>query len=220
MINHLLDSDHPIGQFLSHILDLFILSLLWLLMTLTIVGFGPATAALYHSVVKAVRKDRDSAVRSFYYSLRENWKPSMIAGLICSVFIVSALMIDVPALLLPFTPQGGSCGIWTILAGSKLILLGGLILYTFPILSRFTIPVPGALIRAMGFFFRRPLHSVGLSVLLLVSVWLSIRLPLLIVILPALDTLIISFGIESALLELIPADFRSSHPNEDLWYLE
>ena len=212
--------DHPVGQFLCRILDLFILSLLWVLFSVTIVGFGPATTAVYYSVVKSVRKERDSAARCFFHSLRENWKPSLIAGLIFAALGASVLVIDLPTLLLPFTSESASIGVWTILAGVKLIILEALMMYTFPILSRFAISLPGAFIRAMSFLFRRPVRSIALSVLLLIFIWICLRFPPMIVILPGSFALLSSFFMESLLTEMLPADFQAAHSDDDLWYLD
>ncbi len=212
--------DHPVGQVLSHVLDLFILSILWFILSMTVAGCGPASTALYYSVMKSVRKGQDSVTHSFFHAIRENWKPALIIGLICAVFCLSVCLIDLPNILAMLTQSAQFSPFWSTLSIIKLLLLTGLMVYVFPILSRFQISVPGAVIKSLGFLFLHPLRSAAAVGLLLVSVYLGLTLPMLLLILPALTALVFSFLLEPVLKEMLPEDFRETHSEENLWYLE
>ena len=52
MFRSLFDSESPLSRLLGRLLDIVVLSVLWLVCSLPIVTIGPASAALYYSCAK------------------------------------------------------------------------------------------------------------------------------------------------------------------------
>ena len=71
-----------IWVWLSTLVDICGLSILWTFLCLPIVTIGPATAALYYTVVKCVRGRESGAFGYYFRSFRQNFKVGLLAGLI------------------------------------------------------------------------------------------------------------------------------------------
>ena len=66
MLKTILDYDNPVMSFISRLIDLFTLSLLWLLCSLPIITIGAANCSLYYAVIKSVRHQRSYPVKEFF----------------------------------------------------------------------------------------------------------------------------------------------------------
>ena len=71
-----------IWAWLSTLVDICGLSILWICLCLPIVTAGPATAALYYTVVKCVRPRESGAFGYYFRSFRQNFKTGLLTGLI------------------------------------------------------------------------------------------------------------------------------------------
>ena len=121
-----------IWAWLSTLVDICGLSILWTFLCLPAVTIGPATAALYYTVVKCVRRRESGAFGYYFRSFRQNFKVGLLAGLI---------VIPLALLLL-----GGHFIVrWygTRLGGGALILPAGVLCWLFPLLGRFDYSVAG-----------------------------------------------------------------------------
>ena len=65
MLQKFFNPDHPINRFFSKIFCILYLNILWLLCSLPIVTIGPATTALYYTMLKVVSGD-DSSTTSYF----------------------------------------------------------------------------------------------------------------------------------------------------------
>lgn len=68
---------------LSKGVDLVGLSLLWLLLCIPVVTIGPATAALYYTVVKVFRYRKEEAFKTYLKAFRENLRQGISVTLVC-----------------------------------------------------------------------------------------------------------------------------------------
>ena len=71
-----------IWVWLSTLVDVVGLSVLWIFLCLPVVTVGPATAALYYTVVKCVRGRESGAFGDYLRSFRANLKVGLRATLI------------------------------------------------------------------------------------------------------------------------------------------
>ena len=78
----LFNPEKGIWVWLSTLVDICGLSILWTFLCLPAVTAGPATAALYYTVVKCVRGRESGAFGYYFRSLRQNFKTGFLAGLI------------------------------------------------------------------------------------------------------------------------------------------
>lgn len=66
--------DSPIVGVMDQIAEVLIAGFLWLLCSIPVVTIGPASAALYYTIVKVVRKKRDTVTSAFFHSFKSNLK--------------------------------------------------------------------------------------------------------------------------------------------------
>lgn len=69
-----------IGTFLSKILDIIILSIVWLISCVLVVTIVPATSSLYYVVNKVIRYSRGYALKEYFLSLKDNFKNAFLCG--------------------------------------------------------------------------------------------------------------------------------------------
>ena len=125
-----------IWTWLSTMVDICGLSIVWIFLCMPVVTIGPATAALYYTVVKRVRGREGGAFGDYFRSFRDNFKTGLWTGLIA-----------IPAALLLFfghsvvrwygTRVGGAAYILYVAYYFALVLPAGVLCWLFPLLGRF-----------------------------------------------------------------------------------
>ena len=73
--------DSPVFHIADQITDLLVAGFLWLVFSVPVVTIGPASAALYYTVVKVVRRKRETVTKSFLYAFRLNFKQGTLYGI-------------------------------------------------------------------------------------------------------------------------------------------
>lgn len=86
------DPENGFFRTLSRMVDVVGLSLLWVALSLPLVTFGPACAALYHTVTHCVVRQGDSTYLTFFRSFRANLRVGIPAGLL--VLAAGALLLQ------------------------------------------------------------------------------------------------------------------------------
>lgn len=131
-----------IWAWLSVLVDVCGLSILWVFLCLPLVTAGPATAALYYTVVKCVRS-RDSGAFGYYLrSFRANFKTGLLAGLI--VLPLALLLLAGHHIVRWYgTRLGGGAYVLYVAYYFALILPAGVLCWLFPLLGRFEYTVGG-----------------------------------------------------------------------------
>lgn len=131
-----------IWTWLSTLVDVCGLSLLWLLLCLPLVTAGPATAALYYTVVKYVRGRESGAFRAYLRSFRDNLKTGLKADLIVLPAVVLLLLLHHITRWYG-TRDGGALYILYVAQYIFLMLPAGMLCWLFPLLGRFDYKVGG-----------------------------------------------------------------------------
>lgn len=102
--------------------QLIILSVLWMLLTIPLVTAVPATASLYYSVMKAVRKEMGDPAKEFFRCFKRTWKKGVLHSLL-ALLVMGALILGARTV---------SPAYWVGAAAAGVMLL-----YLGPVLSRF-----------------------------------------------------------------------------------
>ena len=92
-----LNSDNKFFAFLSNVTNLIILNLIWIVFCIPVVTIVPATAAMYYTTMKMVKKEDPYIVRSFLRSFRQNFRQGIILSAIL-VAVVGLLYVDMQVL--------------------------------------------------------------------------------------------------------------------------
>ncbi len=125
-----------IWVWLSTLVDVVGLSVLWIALCLPVVTIGPATAALYHTVVKCVRGRESGAFGDYLRSFRDNLKTGLKATLI--VLPAAALVLGLHHIVRWYgTRVGGLLYILYVAQYFALMLPAGVLCWLFPLLGRF-----------------------------------------------------------------------------------
>ena len=120
---------------LSTLVDVCGLSILWLFLCLPVVTIGPATAALYYTVVKCVRGRESGAFKYYLLSLRDNMKVGCAATLLC--LLAGALLAGGYALMRANAASTSAAGVLFGAYYTALLLPAGVLCWLCPLLGRF-----------------------------------------------------------------------------------
>lgn len=204
-------------QALSSIFDLIVLGLTWLLLSMTIIGMGPASTALYYAVTKSVRKGRGKPLTEFFSALKQNWRQSLIIGMLLAVLGIAIYLYDWNYIIILIATGKVQNGLLTALASLKIILLFGVANYVFPILSRFNTKIPKAVLISLALTVRHFLVTIYTIVLLICAIVLAVVAPFISWMIPGIFTWLLSIPMESILRKYTPDE---EIPDADQWYLE
>ena len=113
--------------------DLMILNWLWFFTSLPIITIGPASCAMYTVTLKLARGEHAAPVRDYFRAFRDNFKKSLVLGLIAIAFVLVALVDYLFAM--------EQTGLFNKLYIALAILIGSLgltfIAYAFPLQAMF-----------------------------------------------------------------------------------
>lgn len=125
-----------IWAWLSALVDVVGLSVLWIALCLPVVTVGPATAALYYTVVKCVRGRESGAFGDYLRSFRTNLKVGVQASL--AVIPLFLLLLGGYRIVCWYGTQiGGMAYILYVAYYFALVLPAGVLCWLFPLLGRF-----------------------------------------------------------------------------------
>lgn len=240
--------DNRLFTFINKVIDTFWLGCLWCILTLTaplaafftentiifIIGIvigvilcGPASTALYYATVKVIRRSRSYATKEFFHSFKQNFITGGVASLIFGVF---AYLMYVDFQYANVTiDQGNSFGnvmFVVFLAGTVIMVLA--LVWIFPILSRFTVNIPGLFRNTFIISAKHLIRTILLILLLgvvgvLCYIFAEFLLYMIIIIplIPALIALTSSLIVEPVLKKYLGES--AGDPEEtgiDEWYRE
>lgn len=136
--------DNGIFRYTEKLADLIILSVFWIVCSLPLVTVGPATAALYHTVVRCIRGNDRNSWGLFFTTFKSNLKVGILTSLVVVPLFGVLLILHE---LLYQAALVDSTGYVLYFAYRVFLLLPvGAACYIFPVLSRFTFQVNGLLV--------------------------------------------------------------------------
>ena len=140
--------ENSIWRVTGKLVDLMILSVFWLACSLPVVTLGPASAALYHTVVQCIRGNRRDSWTLFFRTFRDNLKVGALTTLV--VLAVGAALLFLHGLAYQMAAAGTAESVFYLCYTFLLLLPLGVACYLFPVLSRFTFGVGGCCPTAPG----------------------------------------------------------------------
>ena len=125
-----------IWAWLSTLVDVVGLSVLWIALCLPVVTIGPATAALYYAMVRYVRRRESGAFGGYLRSFRANFAVGLRATL--TVIPLFLLLLGGYRIVCWYgTRLGGMAYILYVAYYFALVHPGGVLCWLFPLLGRF-----------------------------------------------------------------------------------
>ncbi len=207
----LFDPERGLWRWLSTLVDICGLSLLWVLLCLPVVTIGPASAALYYAVVKAVRRKDGEAFHAFFHSFRQNLRTGIPATLLCA----AAVLALINGYLIMYANRGTQGGyILYVAYYVAMVLPLGVLCYAFPLLARFSLGV-GDLLRTAFQLTLRHLPSTVVVVLLTAEMTeLTINNWWPVLFAPAVTALLSSLFLERIFVKYAP-ELAAEEPSRD-----
>lgn len=222
-------SEGPLFGFLHQLGNLILLSIIFIVCSLPVVTFGTASSALYYAVVKSVRRGRSYPAKEYFKAFKRNLVNgsilTLLFGGIAALVLNNRILINQAAIgdpgaaanVIMGEPDGSMLTLYIVYDGI-LILLACVVIWLFPVLSRFAMKLTDILklsfVIAVRYFYYTVLLVIGLGILLylqwrILPIWT-------ILILPGIWTYASSYLIERAMKKYTPAPKEG----EDAWYLE
>lgn len=229
MFNSIFNPNNAFFRGCAKLFDLVVLSILWALLCVPLVTAGAATAALYYTVVKCVRRGEPDPYRNFLACFKQNFKTGAITGLVALALGVFGIFAY-NALGVMATAGVRTAFVLYIAYTLLLILLLGVVVFMFPLLSRFTLSFSELVSRGFILALRHLPSTVVVALLVfeLASFTARYVYPLLIV--PGLCALLASLFFERIFLKYTPdAQTAEAAPGEETvadeeistpWYLK
>ncbi len=201
-------------DFLNQVIDVIYVGLLWLVVSLPVVTIGPASAALYYTMAKTIRRGRGTVTATFFSAFRDNLKQGLLIWLIYLGYLLLGAVDFYAVRLMGFAP--------TSLMGriSQIYFLPALLTlpWIFAFLSRFSHSIGGTFkytaYLAVQNFGRTVLLVALLSVCILVA-WLW---PILSWLMPGACCLAATYITDPVFRKL--TEQNAGDDNEDRWYNE
>lgn len=209
--------DNGIFTVLSKIVDIIVISLIWVVCCIPVFTIGPATTALYYTVVKVIRRERSYLVREFFHSFKSNFKIGTIAGVLIT-FVYFILIFD-----RSFAAglDGTEGFVLLCVFNAMLFILTCITVYIFPVLSRFNMKLKQLFKIAL---FMAMKHLPTTILLLLITAFFALVTYITgigVLITPALWTLTMSLLLERVFKKYMPEKSEDAEVSgKDEWYLE
>ena len=205
---------------MNKICDIILLSVVYVLCCIPVITIGPATTALYYTVVKVVRRERGYLFGEFFKCFKSNFKSgSFLTILLVIAYLI--LWVD-RSYAKTLSEVNTTVGFAMMCVFNAIFLILTLTtIYVFPVLSRFTMK-GFPLIKTSFFMSIRHLPStIGVAIILIVAGLGMYIIPIAFIFVPGLAVLLVSFLIERVFKKYMPAPSESAEEEgTDEWYLE
>lgn len=185
---------------------------------------GPASTAFYYTVVKVIRRERSYMLKEFIRSFKLNFRQGVLLAFIYILFAL--LMIFDVDYSKQLSEQGSQYG--SVLFG-VFVVIGLFVMFTmiyaFPLLSRFTVTIK----HLFKWSFYMSVRHIGWTLLMVLMFACTVIImyfsffaaPPLMLILPGIYTLSVSFPMEKVLKKYMPKDEgKDEEDGVDRWYNE
>ncbi len=163
--------DGPLVSALAAIGGMMMLSLLWCLASVPAVTLIPASAAMYHAIIKTVRGGSEGVAKAFFSSFKSNLKRGIPLSLLC----IAAVLILYTCLDFGAQMSSNPLGLAYLAIGLVISLIAACVfMLVAPVLARFDCGVGAALRLSAWFALGSLLRLLPLLVLALVfaaAVW-------------------------------------------------
>ena len=212
-MNTIFNVNGPVFTFLSKVCDVLIVSILWTLFCLPVITVAPSCAALYHTVHKSILNNEGYVVSTFWKSFRSGLKQGIALSLFCLFLTAFSILSYL------FITQEGRNRILVILYFALFVLailfLLVLIMYSFPILSRFYMRISVILKTSVALAVTRIGFTLLLALILLLCAGTMLLAPFTLLFLPACYAMAAERLIEPGFQKIVDAKEQADLPKEE-----
>ncbi|MDR1288591.1 MAG: YesL family protein [Treponema sp.] len=197
---------------MEKLFDIVTLNLIWLLCSLPLVTAGAAATAFYYAMVKVIRGERGHLWGEFWRSFKLNFVKATLIW-ICFAALVFLLLVNRNIT----ADIGGYFGAFLLCfyTAAAMVFLA-VLMYAFPVLSRFHMTIPEAIKLSTYMCFRYLHCTLALLVIVTAAAALSYFIPLFIFLVPAGALFCFSKIMEPLLIRHTPGAADANGQ----WYLD
>ncbi len=134
MPNDLFDQDRLIWRILSRVTDVLLLGFMWTVTSLPIITIGASSTAVYYVTLKMARNQEGYLWKGYWKSFKENFKQATILWVI---LLALAVFFGLDIYYYYLQESTLASGVQAFFIG-MLVLLIIVVIYIFPIISRFS----------------------------------------------------------------------------------
>lgn len=160
MFSGFFNYDNPVWRFIGKFFDVMILNILWIICSIPIVTIGASTTAVYYVTLKLVRDEDGATIKSFFKSFKENFKQATIIWLIMLVLGI-VLGVDIYVMVMMKAASTFRKVVLSVILALT-IVYGCVLLYVFPLQSRFYNSVKRTLFNAFFMSIRHFFQTIGM----------------------------------------------------------
>ena len=134
-MNHLLNPEGPVMQFITKVTYSAYLNILWFLCCIPIFTIGASTTALFYVTLKMAKNEEGNITRAFFRSFKENFKQGTIIWLI---LLIAGIVLGFDGYTLYHMRFTNA--FWTIITAIFIVVVVAyaiILMYIFPLLARF-----------------------------------------------------------------------------------
>lgn len=211
-------------EILNKLGEIILVNIVFLICCIPVVTIGPALTSFYYSMIKSVRRERGGPIREFFGSM----KRTLGRGTLLTIGIIVWMGLlflgrqmalagaENAAVLASETESTATFPV--VLYGAAIVLSIGVLIYLFPVLSRFEMKtlqlIKLSFVMSIRFFPITVIVAAGSAI---IGWALFRRLPMAcILVVPGLWCYAVTFLMEKALKHYMPA----AKPGEEQWYDE
>lgn len=194
MFEKFMNQEHGLVITMNWITDCLFLSMLWMVFSVFVIPLGPASAALYDTVVHVFRRGEKIVYRRFFESMKKNMKVGIPAGIVSVVTGVLGFHIWNRIGVMAENSQIGYVLLWGFFVLFLFVL--GMICFLFPLLSRFETGLFRLFSNCIIMSIVHLPMTVALSLISAVTVWLCLWLWWPVIFIPCVSAIMISFFVE------------------------
>lgn len=208
------DPEGRLMYFLTKAGWVIILNVVWLLTCIPVFTIGTATTSLYYAMIKNIRRNRGYPLGEYFASFKRTFVKGSIFTVVAILWLLLLYHLHGIALGQPEDAGAFQRRIYLMLA----FLTAAVLLYLFPVLSRFTM----SMVSMVKLSFVMAIRFLGYTVVMLAGTALLAILWFYYLPIPAIFFLpgawcyVCTFMVEKALKKYMP----SSEGNKDAWYYE
>ena len=207
-------SDSLFSRFMNVLFDILYTGILWLVCSIPIVTIGAATTAAYYTVSKVVRHKTGYVHKEFFHSFKSNFKQSTQIALLF-ILIVAVIGVDIWYVWVNDSKLNSALFMILLLIAFLVI---SIIIYYFPLLSRFDKRnLEMAKLSAIVAFRYLP-FTIGILILFLISMIGIYLMPWAIFVIPGVYLYLLSYPMEYVLRKLMPPAEEGTEEAEKWYY--
>lgn len=201
-LSHFFNGENFVFRYSNYILDMVMLSILWLFLSLPLVTAGGATAALYYTLSCHTRKGRVLPYGDFWRSFKENVRMGIPSGLL-ALSALGLLWMGLTLMRALAAYDSRYIIVYSMYYFACIIPLG-IICYAFPLLGRFQVSLKQLLCTSFQLTLRHLPTTVILVVMVVLTGAVCTSLYWTFLFLPAITVLAMSFFLERVFKKYLP----------------